>query len=66
LLLFASQGVRWQQFLYPALCLGGAPTLAALWVRGRAGRLVALALLTFLIWYGLHFWVVQIRDYLHV
>jgi hypothetical protein len=65
LLLFASQGVRWQQFLYPAMCLGAAPTLAALWSRGRAGRLIAAVLLAFLLWYGLDFWVVQIRDYLH-
>jgi hypothetical protein len=65
LLIFASQGVRWQQFLYPALCVGAAPTLAALWPRGRAGRLVAATLLAFLLWHGLDFWVGQIRDYLH-
>jgi hypothetical protein len=65
LLIFASQGVRWQQFLYPALCIGAAPALAAFWSRGRAGRLLVAALLVFLIWYGLDFWVAQIRDYLH-
>lgn len=65
LLLVARQGVRWQQFLYPALCLGAGPALAALWSRGRAGRLVAGAALGFLIWYGLAYWVGQISDYLH-
>jgi hypothetical protein len=65
LLIFASQGVRWQQFLFPALCIAAAPTLAALWPRGRAGRLVAATLLAFLLWHGLDFWVAQIRDYLH-
>jgi hypothetical protein len=65
LLLFANQGVRWQPFLYPALCIGAGPALAALWPRGRAGRLAATILVAFLIWYGLEFWVVQIRDYLH-
>jgi hypothetical protein len=65
LLLFANQGVRWQSFLYPALCLGSGPALAALWPRGRAGRLVVISLVAFLAWYGLAFWVVQIRDYLH-
>jgi hypothetical protein len=65
LLLFANQGVRWQAFLYPALCLGAGPALAALWPRGRAGRVVIVGLVAFLAWYGLAFWVVQIRDYLH-
>ena len=65
LLLFANQGVRWQAFLYPALCLGAGPALAALWSRGRAGRTAVVSLVAFLAWYGLAFWVVQIRDYLH-
>jgi hypothetical protein len=65
LLLFANQGVRWQSFLYPALCLGAGPALAALWRRGRAASTLAIGLVVFLFWYGLAFWVVQIRDYLH-
>jgi hypothetical protein len=65
LLLFANQGVRWQAFLYPALCLGAGPALAALWPRGRAARVVMVVLIVFLAWYGLAFWVVQISDYLH-
>jgi len=65
LLLVANQGVRWQSFLYPALCLGAGPALAALWPRGRAARVVMVGLVAFLAWYGLAFWVVQIRDYLH-
>jgi len=65
LLLFANQGVRWQSFLYPALCLGAGPALAALWPRGRAGRFVVGSLVAFLAWYGLAFWVAQISDYLH-
>jgi hypothetical protein len=64
-LLFANQGVRWQSFLYPALCLGAGPTLATLWPRGRAGRIVVGVIIAFLAWYGLVFWVAQIRDYLH-
>lgn len=65
LLLFASQGVRWQAFFYPALCLGAGPALSRLWSAGRAGRLVALALAAFFLLGGLDFWVAQIRDYLH-
>jgi hypothetical protein len=65
LLLFANQGVRWQSFLYPALCLGAGPALATLWPRGRAGRMVVGVLVAFLAWYGMAFWVAQIRDYLH-
>jgi hypothetical protein len=65
LLLFANQGVRWQSFLYPALCLGAGPALATLWARGHAGRAVIAGLVAFLAWYGLAFWVVQISDYLH-
>jgi hypothetical protein len=65
LLLFANQGVRWQSFLYPALCLSAGPALATLWSRGRAGRAVIAGLVAFLAWYGLAFWVVQISDYLH-
>ncbi len=65
LLLFANQGVRWQSFLYPVLCLGAGPGLAALWPCGRAGRVLVIGLVTFLAWYGLAFWVVQISDYLH-
>ncbi|MEO7911201.1 MAG: hypothetical protein ABIV47_16270 [Roseiflexaceae bacterium] len=65
LLLFANQGVRWQSFLYPVLCLGAGPALAALSARGRAARVVMVGLVVFLAWYGLAFWVVQISDYLH-
>jgi hypothetical protein len=65
LLLFASQGVRWQPFLYPALCIGAGPALAGLWARGRAGRIVTAGIVIFLLWYGLAFWVRQISDYLH-
>src|SRR6266508_3961888 len=63
LLVFASQGVRWQAFFYPVLCLGTGPALAQIWPRGRAGRLVALVLVGFLLWVGLAFWVRQIRTY---
>jgi hypothetical protein len=65
LLLFANQGVRWQSFLYPALCAGAGPALAALWRHGRAGRVVVVGLVVFILWYGLAFWVAQISDYLH-
>jgi hypothetical protein len=66
LLLVANQGVRWGLFLYPALCLSAGPLLAALWRRGRAGRLVAALTLTAIISFGLGQWVVQLRDYIHV
>ena len=63
LLVFASQGVRWQAFFYPVLCFGSGPALAQIWPRGRAGRLVALTLVGFVIWSGLEFWVTQIQTY---
>ena len=65
LLLFASQGVRWQAFFYPALCLGAGPALAQLWSRGWAGRAAAIAAATLLLWNGLDFWITQIYTYLH-
>lgn len=61
----ASRGVRWPHFLYPALCLGAGCIFAALWRRGRAGRLIALCGLLTPISYGLVVWIEQIRDYLH-
>ncbi len=65
LLMGASQGIRWPHFLYPALCLGAGPVLAALWRRGLAGQLVAGGMLVMTLSYGLSVWIIQIRDYLH-
>ncbi len=66
LLLVADQGVRWALFLYPALCLSAGPLLAALWRRGRVGRLVAGLTLAAVIIYGLGVWIAQVRDYYHL
>ena len=66
LLLVAEQGVRWALFLYPALALTAGPLLAALWSRGRAGRLVAALLLAAIVIVGLSQWIVQLRDYKHL
>jgi hypothetical protein len=64
-LLRADQAVRWQAFLYPALCLGAGPMFAASARRGRAGAaLVAVALL-YLTWIGVALWAQQIANYLH-
>jgi hypothetical protein len=65
LLLFSNQAVRWYLFIYPALCLGAGPVLARQSVRGRAGRVIAVVLLGYLLWYGLSFWITQIADYNH-
>jgi hypothetical protein len=65
LLLVAQQGVRWQHFLYPALCLGGGAALATFWRRGSAGRLAAGGILGIIIIHGLLLWVWHIYDYLH-
>lgn len=65
LLLMAQQGVRWQHFLYPALCLGGGAALHAFWRRGNIGRCVALLCLAAIISHGLLLWVWQVYDYLH-
>lgn len=65
LLLVANQGVRWSHFLYPALCLGAGPLLAATWRRGAAGRLIAGVGVSSPIIYGLIVWVSQLRDYWH-
>lgn len=64
-LLTSDQVVRWQPFLFPALCLGGGPILAAWMRRGRAGALLALATLGYLLWFGLDFWIHQVGGYLH-
>jgi hypothetical protein len=64
-LLRSDQAVRWQPFLFPALCLGAAPLLAAWWRRGRAGATLALLALGYLTWLGLDLWARQILTYLH-
>ncbi len=64
-LLRTDQAVRWQAFLFPALCLGAAPIFAAWWRRGRAGAALALVALLYLTWLGLAMWVQQIAEYLH-
>ncbi|MEM8530669.1 MAG: hypothetical protein AAGF95_07490, partial [Chloroflexota bacterium] len=61
--LFRAQGLRWEHFLYPALCLGAGPALAALWVRGYIGRLVALVTFAFLMWRGIALFIMQLIDY---
>ena len=66
LLLVADQGLRWTIFLYPALCLGAGPLLAALEQRGRNGKIVARAALAATLIYGLALWLIQIRDYFHI
>jgi hypothetical protein len=63
LLIFASQGVRWQAFFYPVLCFGTGSALAHIWPRGRVGRLVVLVIVGYLLWSGLLFWITQIRTY---
>ncbi len=65
LFLFARQGVRWEHFLYPALCLGAGIALHRLWRRGGAGRVVAGATLAAISAFGLIRWVTQIVNYLH-
>jgi hypothetical protein len=64
-LLRSDEAVRWQPFLFPALCLGGGPILAAWMRRGRMGTIMALAALGYLAWFGLDFWIRQIMHYLH-
>lgn len=65
LLLFARQGVRWEHFLYPGLCLGTGLALALLSRRGRAGLLGVGLLVAASVWYGLELWYNQLRAYLH-
>jgi hypothetical protein len=64
-LVTSDQAVRWQPFLFPALCVGAGIALAGWWRRGRAGRWTALAALAYLLWYGLADLVRQVADYLH-
>lgn len=65
LLLVANQGVRWQHFLVPALCIGAGALGDAVWRRGRVGRSAVILFVVALLGSGLFFWVVQIGDYLH-
>ncbi|MBC8163250.1 MAG: hypothetical protein H7Z42_18735 [Roseiflexaceae bacterium] len=50
------QTVRWDLFLYPALCIAAGPLLAALWARGLAGKLGAGLALAAILVQGLWFW----------
>jgi hypothetical protein len=65
-LLVRAQTVRWDLFLYPALCLGVGPLLAQFWRRGWAARVVVVVVLAFLLLRGLIFWLTLIINYLHV
>lgn len=65
LLLGNAQGLRWQHFLVPGLCLGGGVAFSAIWRRGGAGRLVALTGLVGILAYGWAMWIGFIADYLH-
>jgi hypothetical protein len=65
LLLIAQRGVRWQHFLYPVLCLGAAPLLAAYAKRGRVGAVVAWVGVVVPVGYGVVAWVEHVRWYLH-
>ncbi|NJN68428.1 MAG: hypothetical protein HC884_17795 [Chloroflexaceae bacterium] len=65
LFLFVRQGVRWEPFLYPVLCLGAGPLLAALWRRGRAGALVAGVGVLLPVGYGLMVWIERLRFAYH-
>jgi hypothetical protein len=64
-LLGSDQAVRWQLFLFPALCLGAALAFGLWRRRGIAGRWFALASVAFLVWYAVSDWVRQIARYLH-
>ncbi|HWQ15307.1 MAG TPA: hypothetical protein VNL77_21080, partial [Roseiflexaceae bacterium] len=64
-LLTSDQAVRWQPFLFPALCLGGGLALAAWRRHGQAGRTLAYAALGYLAWYAVSDWVRLIGTYLH-
>jgi hypothetical protein len=65
LLLVADQGVRWSLFLYPALCMSAGALLGALWERGRWARGAALAVVLWMLGYGMVMWVSHVRDYFH-
>ncbi len=65
ILLVAQQGVRWQHFLYPALCIGGGVMLTTLMRRGQSGRAVAGAMLLIPLSYGVTVWVSHLISYLH-
>jgi hypothetical protein len=64
-LINTDQVVRWQPFLFPALCLGAAPLFASWTRRGRAGVALALVALVYLTWLGVALWTDQIVNYLH-
>jgi hypothetical protein len=64
-LLRSDQAVRWQAFLFPALCMGAAPLFAAWARRGRAGAALALLALIYLAWLGVDLWARQVVNYLH-
>lgn len=65
MLLFTAQGVRWEHFLIPALCLGAGPLLAAWGRRGRSGSTVAWSCLLIVLSHGVGAWIAHIRSYLH-
>jgi hypothetical protein len=65
LLIRSEQGVRWEVFLYPALCLGAGPALAAFWSRGRAGKLLVILALVFVLARSITFYISGIANYRH-
>jgi hypothetical protein len=65
LLIWRDQGVRWEVFLYPALCLGAGPALATFWSRGRAGKLLVILALVFVLARSITFYISGIANYRH-
>lgn len=56
LLAVRDQTVRWDLFLYPALCIAAGPLLAALWRRGTLGKIAVVAALAIILAHGIAYW----------
>lgn len=56
LLAVRDQTVRWDLFLYPALCMATGPLLLALWQRNLLGKIAVVAALAIILVHGIVFW----------
>lgn len=64
-LISSAQPVRWAHFLFPALCIAAAVGLGQWLRRGRIGQLFGWVVFSYILYFGLERWVMQIASYLH-
>lgn len=64
-LLTSAQTLRWEAFVFPALVLGGAYVLNALWRHGQLGQWLTTGIVTSVLVMGCIQWITRLATYNH-